>query len=85
MDTSGNILHVNFLVYAHWFISIIIYQMSENSICVDQAINVTSIAAKYLDNATVKASKKFNNTVLSYDMIFTKDDTYTSDEKVEIF
>ena len=28
VDTLGKIFHVNFLVYAHWFMSIIIYQMT---------------------------------------------------------
>ena len=41
------------------------------SIYVDQARYATSIVAKYLDTATVKA-----------DMIFTKEDASTSDEKV---
>ena len=40
---------------------------------------------KYLDNATVKASTKFYKTIFTYYMIFTKDDTYTSQEKVENF
>ena len=29
VDTLGNIFHVNFLVYAHWFMSIRIYQMND--------------------------------------------------------
>ena len=36
-----------------------------------------------MDNATVKASKKFYKTTLSADMIFTKEDVSTSDEQVE--
>ena len=36
-----------------------------------------------MDNATVKASKKFYKTTLPSDMILTKDDTSTSDEQVE--
>ena len=43
----------------------------------------TPIVAKYLDTAKVKASTKFYNTKLPYDIIFTKDDTYTSDEQVK--
>ena len=53
VDTLGKISHVNFLGYAHWFMSIIISQMKDHSIYVDQAIYDTSIVAKYLDNATV--------------------------------
>ena len=49
----------------------------------DQAIYATSIVAKYLDTATVKASKKFYKTTLPSDMIFIKEDVSTSDEQVE--
>ena len=65
--------HVKLLGYAHWFMSIIISQMKDYSISVDQARYATSIFAKYLDTATVKASKKFYNTRLKYDMISTKE------------
>ena len=58
VDTLEKRLHVNFLGYAHWFMSIIISQMKDNSISVDQARYATSIVAKYLNNATVKASTK---------------------------
>ena len=83
MDTLGEILHVNFLGYAHWFMSIIISQMKDNYISVNQARYATSIVAKDVDTATVKTSKKFYKNTLPYDMIFTKADTSTSDEKVE--
>ena len=43
----------------------------------------TSIVDNYLDTATVKTSKFFYNTTLPYDMILTKDDESSSDEKVE--
>ena len=46
VDTLGKILHVNFLGYAHCFISIIISQMKGHSIPVDQARYATSIVAK---------------------------------------
>ena len=49
----------------------------------DQARYATSIVAKYLDTATVKVSTKFYNTTLPSDLIITKYDKYTSDEKVE--
>ena len=77
------IFHVNFLGYAHWFMSIRISQMKDHPISVDQARCATSIVAKYLDTATVKASTKFYKTAFPSDMIFTKADTSTSDEKVK--
>ena len=83
MYTLGKRLHVNLLGYAHWFMSIRISQMKDHSISVDQARYATSILEKYLDTATVKASAKFYKIKFSYDMIFTKDDTYTSDEQVD--
>ena len=49
----------------------------------DQARYATSIVAKYLDTATVKVSNKFYKTTLPADMIFTKEDVSTSDEKIE--
>ena len=60
--------------------SITFSQMEYHSISVDQARYDTSVVAKYLDTATVKASKKFYKTTLPSDVIFTKDDTFTSDE-----
>ena len=62
--------------------AIIISQMRDNSISVDHAISDTSIVAKYLDTATVKASKFSNKTTLTSVMIFTKADASTSDEKL---
>ena len=63
--------------------SIRISQMKNHSISVDQPRYATVIVAKYLNNATVKASTKFYKTTFTSDIIFTKDDTSTSDEKVE--
>ena len=37
VHTLGKILHVNFLGYAYWFMSIIISHIKDNSISVDQA------------------------------------------------
>ena len=51
VDNLGKRFHVNFLGYAHWFMSIKIYQMKYHSISMDQARYVTSIVAKYLDTA----------------------------------
>ena len=81
--TLGNMLHVNLMGYAHWFMSIIISQMNDHSISVDQARYATSIVAKYLDTVTVNTSKKCYNTTLPSDMIFTKAKKYTSAEKVQ--
>ena len=83
VDTLVNRFHVKFLGYTHWFMSIRISQMKDYSISVDQARYATYIVGKFLDTATVKASKTFYKTTLPSDMIFTKADAYTSDEKVE--
>ena len=83
MDILGKIFHVNFLGYAHWFMSIRIYQMKDHFISVDQARYATSIVTKYLDTANVKVSTKFYKTTLPAGMIFTKEDVSTSDEQVE--
>ena len=81
-NTLGKIFHVNFLGYANWFMSIIISQMKYHFISVDQARYATSVIAKYLDTATVKASSKFYKTNLPSDMIFNKSDEYKSDEHI---
>ena len=83
VETLGKRFHVNFLGFAHWFMSIRISQLKDHSISVDQAIYATSIVSEYLDTATVKVSNKFYKTTLSADMIFTKEDVSTSDEQVE--
>ena len=72
VDTLGKRFHVKFLGFAHCFMSIRISQLKYHYISVDQARYATSIVAKYLDTATVKASKKFYKTTLPSDMIFTK-------------
>ena len=56
--------------------------MKDHSISVDQARYATYIVAKYLDTATFKACANFYKTIFTSDMIFTKDDTSTSDEQV---
>ena len=63
---------MNFLGYAHWFMSIIISQLKDHYISVDQARYTTSNVAKYLDNATVKVSNKFYKTILPADMLSIK-------------
>ena len=45
VDTLGKIFHVNFLGFAHWFMSIRISQLKDHSISVDQARYATSIFA----------------------------------------
>ena len=60
-----------------------ISQLKDHSISVDQARYATSIVAKYLDTSTVKVSNNFYKTTLPADMIFTKEDVYKSDEKIE--
>ena len=57
--------------------------MKDQSISMDQDRCATYIVEEYLDTETVKASTKFYKTTLTYDIIFTKDDTSTSDEQVE--
>ena len=83
MDTLGKVFHVEFLGYAYWFMSIRISHMKDHSISVEQARYATSIVAKYLDTATVKSSTNFYKTTFPSDTIFTKYDTYTSDEQLE--
>ena len=58
--------------------------MKDHSISVDQARYATSIVAKYLDTATVKVINKFYKTTIPSDMIPTKEDVSTSDEKIEM-
>ena len=71
VDTLGKRFNVNFLGYAHWFMSIRISQLNDHSISMDQDRYATSIVAKYLDTTTVKVSKTFYKTRLTADMIFT--------------
>ena len=59
-------------------------KMKDHYISVDRARYATYIVAKYLDTSTVKTSTKFYKTTLQSDMIFTKADVSTSDEKVEM-
>ena len=74
---------MNFLGYAHWFMSITISHMKDHSISVDRARYATYIVEKYLDTATVKASRKFYKTKLPAGIIFTKADASTCDYQVD--
>ena len=51
VDTLGKIFHVNFLGYAHWFMSIRISKLKDHYISVDQDRYATSIVAKYLGSS----------------------------------
>ena len=57
--------------------------MKDHYISVDQDRYANYVVAKYLDNVTVKACKKFYKIIFPYDMIFTTYYTSTSDEQVE--
>ena len=80
-DTLLKILHMNFLGYPHWFISISISQLNYHCISVDQDRYATYVVAKFLYTTTIKKSK-FHKTTLPHDMIFTKENGSTSDENV---
>ena len=70
---------MNFLVYSHWFISVRVSQLKDHYISVDQARYSTSAVAKYLDTVIIKENSKFHNNTLTHDIIFTKEDSSTSD------
>ena len=59
VDDLEDRFRVNFLGYAHWFMSIIISHMKYHSIYVEQARSSTSTVAKYLDTITVNKNTKF--------------------------
>ena len=84
MDTPGNIFHVNFLGYAHWFISVRISKLNKHSASVDHSSYDTSVVEKYLETSTIKEKSKFHKTTLTHDMILAKEDNFTSDEKMEV-
>ena len=83
MDTLGKRLHVNFMGYVYWFMSISIYHIKDNSISVDQDRYATSVVDKYMDNYTVKTIIEFYKTTFPSDMIFNKYDASTSDDQVD--
>ena len=83
VETLGKRFHVSFLGFAHWFMSISISKLKDHYISVDQARYATPIVAKYLDTATAKVGNKFYKTTFPADMISTKEDFSTSDERVE--
>ena len=75
---------MNFLRYAHWCMSIKISQLKDHSIPLDQDGYDTSVAAKYLETATIKDNSKFHKTNLPHDIIFIKEYASIGDEKVEV-
>ena len=54
MGTLGNMFHVNFLGYAHLFMSISMSQLKDHFISVDQSRYGTSVGGKYLDTEKMK-------------------------------
>ena len=82
MDTLGKIFYVNFLGYAHCFMSIRISQLKYHCIYLDQSLYATYVVVKYLNTATIKELSKSYKTTLLSDVIFTKEDYSNSDEQV---
>ena len=64
VETLGKISHVNFLGFAHWFMSIRISHMKDHSISVDQARYYTYILSKYIYTSIFKTSTKFTRPLL---------------------
>ena len=83
VDTLGKRFHINLLGYAHFFMPIRSSQMKYHYISVYEARHDTSIIAKYLDTDTVKTSTNFYKNNLPSDIIFTKPDASTRDDKIE--
>ena len=54
VDTIEKVLHLRFLGYAHWFLTIRISQDKDYFILVDQGRYATSVVENYLDTATIK-------------------------------
>ena len=54
LDTLGDRFHVNFIGYAHWFMSIRISHLQCHSISVDRDRCATSVVENYLYTATIK-------------------------------
>ena len=78
VDHLWKIFHVKFLVYAHWFMSIIISQLKDHSFFVNQDRYATSIVVKYLDADTVNSGTNFYKITLRSAVIFTKAEVSTS-------
>ena len=76
VGSLGKRFHVNFLGYAHWFMSIKVSQLKDHSISVDQARYATSIVAKYLETAIVQESTKFYKTTFPADIIYSQKNMY---------
>ena len=85
LDTLGKRFHVNFLGYAHFFMSILISQLKDHYISVVQASYATYVVKTYLDASTIKEISNIHNTILYNDIIFIKEDASTGDEQVKEF
>ena len=83
VDDLGKIFHLNFLGYAHWFMSIRISQIKDHSISVDQVRYATSIVEKYLHTSTVNTSTEFLKTTFPSDVIFAKSDASINDDQID--
>ena len=83
MDSLRNRFHVNFLGYAHWFLSIVISYIKEHYILVYQARYATSTVVEYLNTVTVNTSTTFYKFTLPSDIILTKAGASISYDQVE--
>ena len=72
VDTLGKRVHVTFLGYEHWYMSISTSKLKYHYISVLQDKYSTSVVAKHLDTATIKENSKFHMTTFPHDIIFTK-------------
>ena len=61
-----------------------ISQCKDHYVSVDQARFIIYIVAKYLDTNKIKEHLCFHKTTLPHDAIFTKEDSSTSDELLEV-
>ena len=59
VDSLGTRIHVKFVGYPHWFMSISISQLKNYLISVDQDRYATAVMSTYLDTATVQENSKF--------------------------
>ena len=73
----------NFFKYAHWFMSIRIYQIKYHYISVDQNRYATYNVEKNLYTDTMKASTKIYKTTSPSDVMFTKADASNNYEQVD--
>ena len=82
--TPGEIFHVKLLGYAHRFMSISISQLKDHYVSVDQYRYVKSVVADYIYTVTINENLKCHKNALHHDIIFTKENSSTSGEQVEL-